>query len=146
MDLGRSNARMSFRLRYWRPANRTGWPRRLRWPSGCRGHIAACLTLGHRVPLRMPGRSGPANGRSITTIPSARADEIAAAGLWGPPCFGERPRYQSDRRGAPPPNGLAVQGARRSVGPQNFRDGDVIALEFTGVLPGQPGCRPLACS
>jgi adenylate cyclase len=25
-----------------------------------------CLMLGHRVPLRMPGRSGPANGREST--------------------------------------------------------------------------------
>ncbi len=34
---------------------------RLRWVSA-----GAASTLGHRVPLRMPGRSGPANGREST--------------------------------------------------------------------------------
>ena len=50
----------------------------------------ACLTLGHRVPLRMAGRSGPANGREST------ADENVPV-----PPFVESSCFTSCRRQAP---------------------------------------------
>jgi hypothetical protein len=59
-------------------------------PEGAADMSGACLTLGHRVPLRMAGRSGPANGREST------ADENVPV-----PPFVESSCFTSCRRQAP---------------------------------------------
>ena len=114
----------------------------------CTNASAGLGLLGQGRRLGLLGRSGARAGAAHSYVyhghPSARRDcscRTGSDGRWPGPVGTAvlRPNDVSPnliRRGAPPPNGLAVRGARRSVGPANFRDGDVVALEFTGVAGG----------